>query len=47
VQQRHAVMECTGCGIDCGTDLRFGDGAAVPATIPRIARGEGCGDVLA
>ena len=41
------VMECTERGIDCGTDLRFGDGAAVLAMIPRIARREGCGDLLA
>lgn len=41
------AMECTERGIDTGTRLRFGDGAAVLAMIPMIARREGCGDLLA
>ncbi len=41
------VMECNARGIDTGTDFCFGDGAAVLAMIPRIARREGFGDLLA
>jgi aldehyde:ferredoxin oxidoreductase len=41
------AMECTERGIGDATGLGFGDGAAVLAVIPRIARREGLGDLLA